>query len=38
MTWMMVASFIESVAEMAAGFLSYGASYEPEVPEELQDK
>lgn len=30
-----VAVFICKVAEMGAGFLSIGASYQPEVPEEL---
>ena len=30
-----VAVFICKVAEMGAGFLSIGAGYQPEVPEEL---
>ncbi len=30
-----VAVFISRVAEMGAGFLSAGAGYQPEVPEEL---
>lgn len=32
---MMVAGFILKVAEMGAGFLSMGADYQPEIPEEL---
>lgn len=32
---MMVAALIGKVAEMGAGFLSMGASYQPEIPEEL---
>lgn len=30
-----VAGFILNVAELGAGFLSMGAGYQPEVPEEL---
>ena len=30
-----VAGFILKVAELGAGFLSMGAGYQPEVPEEL---
>lgn len=30
-----VAGFILNVAEMGAGFLSMGAGYQPDVPEEL---
>lgn len=30
-----VAAFIFKVAELGAGFLSTGAGYQPEVPEEL---
>lgn len=30
-----VAFFIGKVAEMGAGFLSMGSSYQPEIPEEL---
>lgn len=30
-----VAGFIMNVAELGAGFLSLGAGYQPEVPEEL---
>lgn len=33
----MIVSLIETVAECGAGFLSYGATYEPEVPEELKE-
>lgn len=31
-----VASFIAKVAEMGAGFMSLGSSYQPEVPDELK--
>lgn len=33
---MVVTMLIGKVAEMGAGFLSLGAGYQPEVPEELQ--
>lgn len=33
--FMMVAALIEKVAEMGAGFFSFGVAYEPEIPEEL---
>lgn len=32
---MLVAAFVEKVAEMGAGFFSLGMLYEPEIPEEL---
>lgn len=32
----MLAMLIEKVAVCGAGFLSYGATYAPEVPEELK--
>lgn len=32
----MLAMLIEKVAVYGAGFLSYGATYAPEVPEELK--
>lgn len=32
---MLIAAFVEKVAEMGAGFFSLGAAYEPEIPEEL---
>lgn len=32
----MVAILINKVAEMGAGFLSMGALYQPEIPEELK--
>lgn len=31
-----VAAFILKVAELGAGFLSTGAGYQPEIPEELK--
>ncbi len=34
--WAMLAALIEKAAVYGAGFFSYGASYEPEVPEELK--
>lgn len=30
-----VADFILNIAELGAGFLSMGAMYQPEIPEEL---
>ncbi|MCI8765196.1 MAG: cyclic lactone autoinducer peptide [Lachnospiraceae bacterium] len=33
--FMVIADFILKVAEMGAGFLSMGAGYQPEIPEEL---
>lgn len=33
-----VAALIGKLAEMGAGFLSVGAGYQPEVPEELMEK
>lgn len=33
-----VAGFILNIAELGAGFLSMGASYQPEIPEELRKK
>ncbi|RHR49132.1 cyclic lactone autoinducer peptide [Clostridium sp. AF18-27] len=33
---LMVATFIGKVAELGAGFMSLGSSYQPEVPEELK--
>lgn len=34
----MIATVIEEIAKAGAGFLCYGSIYEPEVPEELQEK
>lgn len=33
-----VAEIVYKVAEMGAGFLSMGAAYQPEIPEELLNK
>lgn len=34
--WFMIAGFIEQLAQLGAGFMSIGSSYQPEVPEELK--
>lgn len=36
--WEVLAAFIEKAAIYGAGFFSYGATYEPEVPEELKQE
>ncbi len=30
-----IANVVEQMAEMGAGFLSWGIAYQPEIPEEL---
>ena len=34
----LVTELIDKVAESGAGFFSWGAGYQPEIPEELLDK
>lgn len=34
--WLMIASFIETIANWGAGAASAGMGYEPEVPSELR--